>query len=925
MLKPKVKNVTQHLATGFAAVLLGSTVSIGTAIAESEEESEVMEEIIVTGIRGSMQQSLERKRNADHFVDAITAEDIGAFPDQNLAEALQRISGVAIDRKSGEGAFVSVRGLGPQFVATTIGGRVSASNVAPGSHDGTGNSNPKSRAVGFHGFQSGLVHAVEIHKSPRADHVEGGLGGFVDIQPRKPFDLGKRHIALSLDTTVNELSDDTAPGVFALFSDVLTDSVGLMVSAQWDNRVFRSDQLHMTYFRDPRTAVINGVEIGTGYTPNNYLARMHTTDRDRLNISSSLQFRPSDRVEVTFDMLYASNVADETEYLRSFRIAQGHSRVTDATVVDDNGTGIYTMYSTSGAGAFIQHATETVDNVAVNYGANLKIQATDNLALNFDVAVSDTEVPIQNRDALMRNTRTQMTYRQNGPGGVPSMTSSSPLTDVNRWSVVKQSVQEHLVDDSNVQFRVDATYQFDADWLDTVQVGVRTYRQERRDRARYLNSRAFINRPITEFGGGLAFPAESDFLDALGAEFPSPILSPNFDALQETFITRADEIRAGGGFSTGTGKSLDEYTSGRFNEDINHEDDGNAIYAMVTFSGDLGDTPYSGNVGVRYVDNSTGSEGQIVQPETIDYSDPSAPELILSSPEFLNIGHDYTELLPSLNLRFDPRDDVVVRVALAKVFSRPAYRELNPRNSVQPNNRTMNAGNGRLDPTVGVQFDLALEWYFADYSIASFGLFTKEIEGFVQNDVELVPFGDVIDPDTNQPLILEAFRPLNTGESDLVGMELAFQRTFADLLPAPFDGLGVIANYTYIKSGSDFESAKTMASYGIPGLSENTINFTVFYEKGPWSGRVSYNFRDDFLDNIGVAWQPHPYFVEPYKQFDASFGYAPNDRLSFALEGINLTDESVYYYNRVGSGQEDHFSSAINAGRRFMLGVRWKM
>ena len=925
MLKPKVKNVTQHLTTGFAAVLLGSTVSIGTAIAESEEESEVMEEIVVTGIRGSMQQSLERKRNADHFVDAITAEDIGAFPDQNLAEALQRISGVAIDRKSGEGAFVSVRGLGPQFVATTIGGRVSASNVAPGSHDGTGNSNPKSRAVGFHGFQSGLVHAVEIHKSPRADHVEGGLGGFVDIQPRKPFDLGKRHIALSLDTTVNELSDDTAPGVFALFSDVLTDTMGLMVSAQWDNRVFRSDQLHQTYFRDPRTAVINGVEIGTGYTPNNYLARMHTTDRDRLNISSSLQFRPSDRVEVTFDMLYASNVADETEYLRSFRISQGHSRLTDATLVDDNGTGIFTMYSTSGAGAFIQHATETVDNVAVNYGANLKIQATDNLALNFDVAVSDTEVPIQNRDALMRNTRTQMTYRKNGPGAVPSMTSSSPLTDVNHWTVVKQSIQEHLVDDSNVQFRADATYQFDAGWLDTVQAGVRTYRQERRDRARYLNSRAFINRPITEFGDGLEFPAESDFLDALGAEFPSPILSPNLDALQETFITRADDIRAGGGFNTGTGKSLDEYTSGRFNEDINHEDDGNAIYAMVTFSGDLGDTPYSGNVGVRYVDNSTGSEGQIVQPETIDYSDPTAPELILSSPEFLNIGHDYTELLPSLNLRFDPRDDVVVRVALAKVFSRPAYRELNPRNSVQPNNRTMNAGNGRLDPTVGIQFDLALEWYFADYSIASFGLFTKEIEGFVQNDIELVPFAGVIDPDTNQPLVLEAFRPLNTGKSDLIGMELAFQRTFADLLPAPFDGLGVIANYTYINSGSDFESAKTMASYGIPGLSENTINFTVFYEKGPWSGRVSYNFRDDFLDNIGVAWQPHPYFVEPYKQFDASFGYAPNDRLSFALEGINLTDESVYYYNRVGSGQEDHFSSAINAGRRFMLGVRWKM
>ena len=678
------------------------------------------------------------------------------------------------------------------------------------------------------------------------------------------------------------------------------------------------------YVRDPRTVVIDGVEM-TGYYLNHLNGIMHITDRDRLNVSSSLQFRPSDRVDLTFDLLYASNVTDETEYLRSFRISQGHPRVTDAAVTNDNGTGIFTMISTTGAGAFIQHATETVDNVAMNYGANLQIQATDRLSFNFDVAVSDTEVPIENRDALMRNTRTQMTYRQNGPGAVPSLTSSSPLTDVNHWSVVKQSVQEHLVDDSNVQFRADATYQFDAGWLDTVQAGVRTYRQERRDRARYLNSRAFINRPITEFGGGLAFPAESDFLDALGAEFPSPILSPNLDALQETFITRADDIRAGGGFNTGTGKSLDEYTSGRFNEDINHEDDGNAIYAMVTFSGDLGDTPYSGNVGFRYVDNSTGSEGLIVQPLSIDYSDPTAPELILAAPDYLEVAHEYTELLPSLNLRFDPRDDLVVRVAVAKVFSRPAFRELNPNASVQPNNRTMSGGNGQLDPTVGLQFDLALEWYFADYSIASFGLFTKDIEGFVQNDIELVPFAGVTDPDTNQPLVLEAFRPLNTGKSDLVGMELAFQRTFADLLPAPFDGLGVIANYTYIKSGSDFESAKTMASYSIPGLSENTINFTVFYEKGPWSGRVSYNFRDDFLDSIGLAWAPHPYFVEPYEQFDASLGYAPNDRLSFALEGINLTDESVYYYNRVGSGQENHFSSAINAGRRFMLGARWKM
>ncbi len=923
--RPLLASLATALTLASSAAIAEEAATGAQGTAALGDESEPLEEIVVYGIRGGLQQSLERKRNADHFVDAITAEDIGAFPDQNLAEALQRISGVAIDRKSGEGAFVSVRGLGPQFVQTTIGGRVSASNVAPGSHDGRGQTNTKSRAVGFHAFQSGLVQAVEVHKSPRADHVEGGLGGFVDIQPRKPFDLGERHVALSVDSTRNELADDTAPGVFALYSDVLSDTVGFMASAQWDNRVFRSDSFHQYGFLgDPRTVTIDGVEM-TGYYPQQLLGELHITDRDRLNVSSALQWRPSDRVDVTFDVLYTDNSADETDYWRSFRISQGHSRITDATLMDDNGTGVFTMISTSGAGLFLQHATEVVNNEAMNYGVNVKFQATDRLAINVDVSVSDTESPITNRDALMRNTRTQMTYRKNGSGRLPSMTTTSPVTDPSFFSVVKQSIQKHLVDDSNSQFRVDATYEFDGAWLETIQAGVRTYRQERRDRSRYLNSRAFLNQPITAFGGASPFPAESDFLDGLDMDFPSPVLSPNFDALQETFITRPDDIRAGRGFNTGSGKSLDEFTSGRYIEDLNHEDDGNAAYAMITFRGQMGDTPYSGNVGVRYVDNSTGSVGQITQPVHIDYSDPSSPEIILSPPEFVNIGHDYTEVLPSLNLRFDPREDLVVRFSVAKVLSRPRFLDLSPRLTVQPNPRTMRGGNGELDPTTAVQVDLALEWYFADYSIASIGVFTKSIEAFVQPEVVPTPFPGVIDPETNQPLVLTAFRPLNTGESDLTGVELAFQRTFADVLPAPFDGLGVIANYTYIDSGSDFKNEKTMASYSVPGLSEDTINFTVFYEKGPWSARVAYNYRDDFLDDIAGGFSGHPYFVDSYEQFDASFGYRLNDNVSFMLEGINLTDENVYYYNLLGTGTQEHVSSAIHAGRRYQLGVRWKM
>ena len=907
------------------AVLLAGTATAEEATASADDVDEDVDEVIVvTGIRGSMQQSLERKRNADHFVDAITAEDIGAFPDQNLAESLQRVSGVAIDRKSGEGAFVSVRGLGPQFVQATINGRVSASNVSPGSHDGRGATNAGSRAVGFHAFQSGLVQAVEVHKSPRADHVEGGLGGFVDIQARKPFDLGERQIALALDSTRNELADDMAPGVFALFSDVLTDTVGFMVSAQWDNRVFRSDSLHhYSYIGDPRTVTLGGRTM-TGYYPRQLLGELHLTDRDRLNISSSLQFRPSDRVDLTFDLLYTDNFEDERDFWRDFRIQQGHARITSATLSNDNGTGVFTHIATSGAGLFVQHATEQVDTEALNFGGNLEIQATDRLTLSFDATISQTESPITNRDYLMRNTRTQMSYFANPSGGIPALTTSSPINSADWYSVVKHSIQDHLVDDQITQFRADATYEISGDWLDTFQAGARTYRQDRRDRHRYLNSRAFIGDSISEFGGSVAFPAESDFMSGLGNVFPGPILTPNLDVIQRTFMTRPDEILAGRGFNTGTAKSLEAFRTGRFNEDLNHDDDGNAVYAMVTFSGNFGDVPYSGNFGVRYVDNSTSSVGEIAEPERIDYSDPTAPEVILSDPRYVNVAHDYTEVLPALNLRFDPHEEVVIRASVAKVLSRPRYLDLNPRQTVQARVRTMRGGNGMLDPTTAVQFDLALEWYFADYSIASIGLFTKSIESFVQPDIEEVPWAGVLDPETNLPLVFTFFRPLNTGESDLTGFELVFQRTLADLLPAPLDGLGVIANYTFIDSGSDFRNEKTRAAYGIPGLSENTINFTLFYEKGPWGGRVSYNFRDEFLDSIADG-SGHPYFVDTYRQYDASFSFKPTDRLSFALEAINLTDENVYYYNLLATGAQKHFSSAINAGRRFQFGVRFKM
>ena len=911
----------RSLIAGLARAVAATLTGPGTQPDATGSPADVAEEVIVYGIRGSLQQSLQRKKAADHFVDIITAEDVGAFPTQNLAEALQRVSGVAIDRKEGEGAFVSIRGLGPQFAQSTINGRVSASNVDPGQHDGRGQTNRGSRVVGFHAFQAGLVHAVEVHKTPRADHVEGGLGGFVDVQTRRPLDLGRRRVALAVDATMNELAADTAPGAFALFSSVPTDALGIMVSAQWDNRLVRSDSLHhYSYVPERRTYVVDGQGI-SGYHPRQVLGELHVSDRDRLNVSGSLQWRPSERLNAAFDLLVTDVASDESNYWRDFRIQNAlANNITAATVTDDNGTPVFTSITSAGAGLFLQQAAERVDTNARTWGGNVAFQATDRLAIDVDVSVSTTDSPSGNQEFLVRNTATQVSYRKFGPGGLPSLKSTSPLGDPDFYRVVKHSHQRHQVADRVAQIRTDLAYEVGGDRWRTLQLGVRWAGQDRNDQYRYLTSRAFLDQPITEFGGDDPFPEESSFLRGLGNEFPSNIVNPDLASMLRTFVTRAEEIRQGTCFTTGTECSLAGFRNQPYNEDINHDEGSAAIYALAFFAGEVAGAPYSGNVGVRYVTTNSRTAGLFLEPVAFDTSDPTQPVLVLSEPRLLSVTHRYAEVLPSLNLRLDPRDTLVVRASVARVLSRPSYLDLNPRQTGGAISRQLFSGNGELDPTTAWQVDLGLEWYFADYSLASVGVFDKDISGIVQLTIDQVGFPNVIDPDTNEPVVLIRRRPENSGNSDLKGLEVTLQTTFA-ALPYPFNGMGLNANYTYVASSSDFRSETTRAAYSIPGLSENTVNITAFYERGRLSARVSYNFRDEFLDTIADG-GGHPYFVDAYEQFDASMAYAPSDRLSLSLEAINLTDENVYYFSRLGTGTQRHFASAINAGRRFQFGIR---
>ncbi len=486
--------------------VLGAALLAAPGLAEeagSAGDQEYDEEVVVVGIRGSLRQSLDRKRNADNFVDAITAEDIGAFPDQNLAESLQRMTGVGIDRQKGEGAFLTVRGLGPDFVQVTTNGRAQVSNVqTQSSGDARNSNNNGSRIVGFDQYQSGLVQAVEVYKSPQANHYEGGLGGVVEVQTRRPIDIGRRVVSLSARAIHGELSGETDPAVFALFSDKFADdTLGFMISAQWDDRTLREDEVDITSF----TPVERGYDLdrdGTddvmGFNPENVRAVYTGQERERLNISAALQWRPTERIDVTWDLLY-SEFNRETFLLRlPLRTnASINSGMVDAVQVNDNGTNVLATFETVNAvpRPFPFQADNEVESIST--GINLDFAVNDRLNVSVDVALSQAEN--DGRELLYLTevagrvrVRTEMTGKD-----APAVTIGRDLSNPADFITVGVGDRNQVLKDDEIQFRADAEYTFpDSDFLESIEVGVSYRDRERNDFGRGIFTTAFFGEPV---------------------------------------------------------------------------------------------------------------------------------------------------------------------------------------------------------------------------------------------------------------------------------------------------------------------------------------------------------------------------------------------------------------------------------------------
>ena len=701
-----------RVAAALAAAIFAT--SGGAAIAAEAAEAaddEVIEEIVVTGIRGSLRRAIDRKRNADNIIDALVAEDIGKFPDQNLAESMQRITGVAIDRMRGEGSAVSIRGLGSGVYAragSTAARRCRA--VANRSPEASVTA-PRLGHSASSPMQAELVQAIEVHKSAKANLLEAGLGGTINIRTRRPFDNGgERILATNAIVTEDGLADDNGYSLAAVYSDTWNDELGFLVSVAGDERTLREDWFSIGDYNPrvfnnavdlngvplPTCTLIEGINPNSGcaYAPGGLAQGALVEDNKRLNLSAALQWRPNEQWDITVDVSHSDLDRDYDDHQAIWRYDTGLANGASIVQADENNIATYIRTETSQVWGFHRPRTDMVENQT--FAVNAQFTPSEKWTLSFDVAHS-----IGDREQLRPDTY----YFQTGVPLIydvrdrylPIITVEGDLLDPTLYDFAVFADALNISGDNETAYRFDATYHLD-DGL-AFNAGI-SFRDRVRDWSRcceyVIGPRLRHFGPIGSEGLGMVdidytiVPVDDLFSGIDGSQWPSKYLMPVADSVRDTYlIGRADELPA----------SVEARAGRSHQEDFDFWEETLSVYFMLDMAGSIGDIPWSGNIGVRWTSIDRATAGN-VQPVTRIFLNDTVDiwEFELGPAEFQEHGNRLAELLPSLNLKFDITDDLVGRFSWGKTMTQPSFTQLNPGGRKDNSPMIIREGDPKLNP-----------------------------------------------------------------------------------------------------------------------------------------------------------------------------------------------------------------------------------
>ena len=959
------------LACSVAAVL-ASAISANSAFAQDAQPNNDVEVIEVSGIRSSVAKSMDVKRSSAGVVDAISAEDIGDFPDTNLAESLQRITGVSIDRSGGEGQLITVRGFGPQFNTVLVNGRQMASEN-------------DSRAFSFDTIASELVSSLDVHKTSTATMQSGGVGSTININTARPFALNGFKMAGSVKGVYDENSEETTPQFSGLISNTFNDDTfGVLLAVSHQERKTRLNQAQMDGWLEnvgvPNPVTESGQAwTGNVFSPRNYDHKVTFEERTRTNANLVFQYAPNDKLVVTADALYSDfDVESEaTSYGHWFTApniqgvgddgslfdANGNRR---SPTVDANGT-IIDLYQEVGL-ATDMHA-KTFDRLTDTYavGLNFDYQYSDNLNLSFDLSHSEAEREANNGggDQLSligyaNRVRFQVddnilpvasmfaspnaniySGQQELNGAIVTGPDGFPIYDP---ALTPEGVSNHLdeansrahvmlrrgwaVEDEVSQLRFDGEYVTDGSGLTEIRFGAQ-YSTETKSLTRWDNEGVGIHCTYCGYPDLPEIPAGSQYVFDAGSDFLSDVSGSG--RMPTSWLAHDGEANFAfleSYYQSVNGEAI-SFDAVRRNNSFEVEEDIISTYLEFDFEGEVADMFLSATAGVRYEMTDVtvnGTQAPITGLTILDQTEMLAG---FGDAQSIATESDYDVLLPNFSVRLEITDDLIARFAASSTITRPTLNSMSPVTVItttrQGGDLTSTSGNPALEPFKSDNLDLSLEYYYDEASYASIGYFRKLVSNFIVNSQEDKTFeladGSLLTdpstgsnagaPDASDAVAVFTNTLPNNGEDATVdGFELALQHTFDN-------GFGVLANGTIVDSDAELDPFDINQVFALTGLSDS-YNLVAFYETDDYQIRLAYNWRDEFVQSLTQGQGDGPTIVESYQQLDISGSYSVTDNVEIFFEGINLTEEFVHKRGRFAN----HLLLVEDSGRRWAFGVR---
>jgi TonB-dependent receptor len=891
-------------------------------------------EVVVTAYRQSLAIALDQKQKAASAIDMIVAEDIADFPDLNLAEAIQRVPGVSIARDAGEGRQVTVRGLGPQFTRVRINGMEAL--TTNGGTDAAGGTN-RGRNFDFNTFASELFNNITVRKTASAEVEEGSVGATVDLTTGRPFDYNGLTFLTQVQGGYNDISEDVSPRGSVLISNTFGDGRwGALFSAAYTDRQLLDEGSSTVRWQTGTATGANFGALGANYAASGSTATLaeingafhpriprydkYEHEQERLGLTASLQFQPTDATLINFDVLYSEFEAERSEIFLESHVFSTNGMTgiqavqVQAAQIGANNTLVYGVFDDVDV-----RSEARFDELETRfYQGTLDVthSFSDTFRLHglAGAAQSNHDNPVQTTLLFDANDIDGYTFDYRGDDRLPLISyGATDVTNPASWTLSQIRLRPQST------LNTFKTVSFDVDFIMSDAFSLKAGPQwkeyefvttEARRPSETVIPPNVAATPVasysetTSFGNGLGVPGGT----------PTSWVIPDIDAAASMFGLYDTSL-----FPLSITPALGN------NNTVKEEDTGG--YVQLDWNAELLGRPWRGNVGVRYVETKQTTDGYQTRSGTT--------QPVLASTE-----RSYDNTLPSLNMVFEVTDDFLVRLGAAKTMTRPPLGQITPGGtvSVSGNLKSVNTGNPELDPFEADNYDLAFEWYFASESLVSVAFFYKDISTFVQtiretgqqfsdnplgldDSVALALCGPAVPADT----CLSGWEfntPANTPGGDLEGFEISYQQPFT-FLPAPFNNFGAIINYTAVDSKVKYlnQDGAVVADTDLTGLSQSAYNATIYYETQRFSARVSAAYRDEYLTTVPGRNGNDVEGTAETLNIDAAASFSLNENIEFTLEAINLTDE---FQDQWVDGNGDRLSFYHHTGREYFLGARFR-